>query len=122
MEIRKWLPIVEDYARTCADGDYLRTVSLVPGKLSKEQKAHNVKNGLCHICGKASHIAKDCPDRDPGRPFERTRSRRRARKTLRIFRISRQYMTTFQSKSSICVARSYSGRLSGYFNDTRACI
>jgi hypothetical protein len=27
MEIRKWLPIVEDYARTCADGDYLRTVS-----------------------------------------------------------------------------------------------
>jgi hypothetical protein len=22
MEIRKWLPIVEDYARTCADGDY----------------------------------------------------------------------------------------------------
>jgi hypothetical protein len=27
MEIRKWLPIVEDYARTCADGDYLHTVS-----------------------------------------------------------------------------------------------
>jgi hypothetical protein len=27
IEIRKWLPIVEDYARTCADGDYLRTVS-----------------------------------------------------------------------------------------------
>jgi hypothetical protein len=27
MEIRKWLPVVEDYARTCADGDYLRTVS-----------------------------------------------------------------------------------------------
>jgi multidrug resistance efflux pump len=27
MEIRKWLPIVEDYARTCADGNYLRTVS-----------------------------------------------------------------------------------------------
>jgi hypothetical protein len=22
------------------------------GKLSEEQKAHNVKNGLCHICGK----------------------------------------------------------------------
>jgi hypothetical protein len=27
LEIRKWLPIVEDYARTCADGDYLRIVS-----------------------------------------------------------------------------------------------
>jgi hypothetical protein len=27
MEIRKWLPIVEDYARTCVDGNYLRTVS-----------------------------------------------------------------------------------------------
>jgi multidrug resistance efflux pump len=27
MEIRKSLPVVEDYARTCADGDYLRTVS-----------------------------------------------------------------------------------------------
>jgi hypothetical protein len=23
------------------------------GKLSEEQKAYNVKNGLCHICGKA---------------------------------------------------------------------
>jgi hypothetical protein len=27
MEIRKWLPVVEDYARTCNDGNYLRTVS-----------------------------------------------------------------------------------------------
>jgi hypothetical protein len=27
MEIHKWLPVVEDYARTCADGNYLRTVS-----------------------------------------------------------------------------------------------
>jgi hypothetical protein len=27
MEIRKWLSVVEDYARTCADGDYLQTVS-----------------------------------------------------------------------------------------------
>jgi hypothetical protein len=27
MEIRKWLPIVEDYARTRADGDYLRAVN-----------------------------------------------------------------------------------------------
>jgi hypothetical protein len=27
MEIRKWLLVVEDYARTCAHGDYLRTVS-----------------------------------------------------------------------------------------------
>jgi hypothetical protein len=30
MEIRKWLPVVEDYARTCNDGDYLRTVSSFP--------------------------------------------------------------------------------------------
>jgi hypothetical protein len=27
MEIHKWLSVVEDYARTCADGNYLRTVS-----------------------------------------------------------------------------------------------
>jgi hypothetical protein len=27
MEIRKWFPVVEDYARTCNDGDYLRIVS-----------------------------------------------------------------------------------------------
>jgi hypothetical protein len=27
MEIRKWLLKVEDYARTCNDGDYLRIVS-----------------------------------------------------------------------------------------------
>jgi hypothetical protein len=27
MKIRKWLPVVEDYAKTCADGDCLRTVS-----------------------------------------------------------------------------------------------
>jgi hypothetical protein len=27
MEIRKWLLVVEDYARTCNDGDYLRIVS-----------------------------------------------------------------------------------------------
>jgi hypothetical protein len=40
------------------------------GKLSEEQKAHNVKNGLCHICGKAGHIARDCPDRNPDKPFD----------------------------------------------------
>jgi hypothetical protein len=27
MEICKWLPVVEDYAKTCNDGDYLRIVS-----------------------------------------------------------------------------------------------
>jgi hypothetical protein len=27
MEIRKWLPVVEDYAKTCNDSDYLRIVS-----------------------------------------------------------------------------------------------
>jgi hypothetical protein len=27
MEIRKWLPVVEDYTRTCNDGNYLRIVS-----------------------------------------------------------------------------------------------
>ena len=28
MEIRKWLPVVEDYARNCPAGDYLRIVEL----------------------------------------------------------------------------------------------
>jgi hypothetical protein len=27
MEIRKWLPVVKDSARTCNDGNYLRIVS-----------------------------------------------------------------------------------------------
>jgi hypothetical protein len=50
MEIRKWLPIVEGYARTCADGDYLRTVSsYVHGKLrsyfQSKYDAYKAANG-----------------------------------------------------------------------------
>jgi hypothetical protein len=43
------------------------------GRLSDEQKAHNVKNGLCHSCGKAGHIAMDCHDRDFRRPFDKNK-------------------------------------------------
>jgi hypothetical protein len=50
------------------------------GRLFEEQKAHNVKNGLCHICGKAGHIAKDCPDRDPGRPFYKNKKQKKGKK------------------------------------------
>jgi hypothetical protein len=50
------------------------------GKLSEEQKAHNVKNGLCHICGKACHIAKDCPDRNSGRPFDENMKQKKGKK------------------------------------------
>jgi hypothetical protein len=33
LDICKWIPIVEDYARTCADGDFLRIVnSFLHGK------------------------------------------------------------------------------------------
>jgi hypothetical protein len=46
------------------------------GKLTEEQKAHNIKAGLCHICGKAGHIAKNCPDRDPERPFDENRKKK----------------------------------------------
>jgi hypothetical protein len=40
------------------------------GRLFEEQKTHNLKNGLCHICGKAGHIARDCSDMDFGKPFD----------------------------------------------------
>jgi hypothetical protein len=56
------------------------------GRLSEEQKAHNVKNGLCHICKKAGHIAKDCPDREILESrLTRTRSRRLGKKDARDF-------------------------------------
>jgi hypothetical protein len=50
MEIRKWLPVVEDYARTCADNDYLRTVSsYLHGKprsyFQSKYDAHKAANG-----------------------------------------------------------------------------
>jgi hypothetical protein len=54
-------------------------------KVSEEQKAHNVKNGLCHICGKAGYIAKDCPDRDPGRPFDENKKQKKGKKDSKDF-------------------------------------
>jgi hypothetical protein len=50
LEIRKWLPIVEDYARTCNDGDYLRIVSsFLHGKprlyFQAKYDAHKAANG-----------------------------------------------------------------------------
>jgi hypothetical protein len=45
------------------------------GKLSEEQKAYNLKAGLCHICGKLEHIARDCPDRDLEKPFGENRKK-----------------------------------------------
>jgi hypothetical protein len=55
------------------------------GRLSKEQKAHNVKNGICHICGKAGHIARDCPDRNPGKPFDKNKKQKKGNKDVRNF-------------------------------------
>jgi hypothetical protein len=55
------------------------------GKLSDEHKAHNVKNGLCHICGKAGHIAKVCPDRDPRRPFDENKKQKKGKKDAKDF-------------------------------------
>jgi hypothetical protein len=46
------------------------------GRLTEEQKAHNIKAGLCHICGKAGHIVKNCPDRDPERPFDENKKKK----------------------------------------------
>jgi hypothetical protein len=54
-------------------------------KLTEEQKAHNVKNGLCYICGKACHIVKDCHDRDHEKPFGRTR-RKKGKKDAKDFK------------------------------------
>ncbi|GAQ91664.1 hypothetical protein KFL_008290030 [Klebsormidium nitens] len=50
MEIRKWLPVVEDYARTCNDVDYLRIVSsFLHGKprsyFQSKYDAHKAANG-----------------------------------------------------------------------------
>jgi hypothetical protein len=50
------------------------------GRFSEEQKAHNVKNGLCHICGKAGHIARDCPDRDLGKPSDENKKQTKGKK------------------------------------------
>jgi hypothetical protein len=55
------------------------------GRLSEEQKAHNVKNGLCHICGKAGHIARDCSDRDPARPFDENKKQKKGKKDSKDF-------------------------------------
>jgi hypothetical protein len=55
------------------------------GRLSEEQKAHNVENGLCHICVKAGHIAKDCPDRDPGKPFDENKKQKKGKKDSKGF-------------------------------------
>jgi hypothetical protein len=55
------------------------------GKLSEEQKAHNVKNGLCHIYGKACHIAKDCRYRDPKRPFDENKRQKKGKKDAKDF-------------------------------------
>jgi hypothetical protein len=55
------------------------------GKLSEEQKAHNVENGLCHICKNAGHIAKDCPDRDSGRPFDKNKKQKKGKKDSKDF-------------------------------------
>jgi hypothetical protein len=55
------------------------------GKLFEGQKAHIVKNGLCHICEKAGHIAKDCPDRDPGRPFDENKKEKKGKKDSKDF-------------------------------------
>jgi hypothetical protein len=54
-------------------------------KLSKEQKAYNVKDGLYYICGKAGHIAKDCPDRDLGRPFDENKKQKKGKKDSKDF-------------------------------------
>jgi hypothetical protein len=50
MEIRKWLPIVEVYARTCADGNYLCAVgSYLHGKprsyFQSKYDAYKAANG-----------------------------------------------------------------------------
>jgi hypothetical protein len=55
------------------------------GRLSEEQKVHNVKNGLCHICGKAGHIDSDCPDRDPGKPFDENKKQKKGKKDVKDF-------------------------------------
>jgi len=55
------------------------------GRLSEEQKALNVKMGLCHICGKAGHIARDCSDRDPARPFDESKKQKKGKKDSKDF-------------------------------------
>jgi hypothetical protein len=46
------------------------------GRLSEEQKAHNIKAGLCHIRGKPCHIARDCRDRDLEKPFDENKKKK----------------------------------------------
>jgi hypothetical protein len=46
------------------------------GRLTEEKKAHNIRAGLCHICGKPGHTAKDCPDRDPQRPYDKNKKKK----------------------------------------------
>jgi hypothetical protein len=55
------------------------------GRLSEEQRAHNVKNGLCHVCGKAGHIAKDCLDMDPAKPFDENKKQKKGKKDAKDF-------------------------------------
>jgi hypothetical protein len=64
------------------------------GRLSEEQKAHNVKNGLCISLERQVILLRIALIGILEGRLTRTRSKRRARKTLRIFRISRQYRTT----------------------------
>jgi hypothetical protein len=63
------------------------------GRLSEEQRAHNIKNGLCHICRRQLIWPRIALIGILLSRLKRTRNRRRARKTLRIFRLSRQYRT-----------------------------
>ena len=46
------------------------------GKLSDEQRAHNMKEGLCHICMKPGHIAKDCSERDADKPYVENKNKK----------------------------------------------
>jgi hypothetical protein len=55
------------------------------GRLFEEHRAHSIKNGLCHICGKAGHMAKDCSDRDPFKPFDENKKQKKGKKDAKDF-------------------------------------